>query len=88
MTTTCPSCHVQEVPPGHLCPACSKQAQAAIAAASTAPGWIARLIWWQLVAVGRMIVGLVMSEPIFFKLMALAVIALTIGWLWLQQVQQ
>ena len=89
--TYCPSCHVVKVAPGHLCPACARQAQQAISAARLAPGWLARLVWWQAkeiakaaAAWGRDAARLIISEALYFKLMGLAVILLTLAYLWLQ----
>jgi len=93
--TTCPSCHVYPVAPGHLCPKCANVAHQALQAAKSAPAWIARLLWWQLVIVmrdaaawGRDVARLVAGDALYFKLIALAVMLLTVGYFWMQAVRQ
>ena len=91
MTTFCPSCHAPNIPTGHLCPRCARSAHQSLQAAKSAPVWFARLVWWQLVVIakdaaawGRGAARIIVSEALYFKLIGLAVVLLTIAYLWLQ----
>lgn len=96
MTTTfCPSCHTPNIPTGHLCPKCARSARQSLHAAKAAPGWLARLLWWQVATIakdaaawGREVARLVAGDALYFKLIGLAVVLLTVAYFWLQAVRQ
>lgn len=91
MTTYCPSCHAPNISPGSLCPKCARSAHQSLQAAKSAPGWLARLLWWQIMIVakdaaawGREAARVIASEALYFKLIGLAAVLLTVAYFWLQ----